>query len=396
MTNSINYIISFLLVAFISCAKKEETNTYVSVNKTTDPYDLDGREMMVTKNITMQPRTFINTVTNDSVTIIHHIENTGFHVYNAVVFADEKKGVIVGGAGLKIRTTLDGGLHWQENQFSKFANPFHDTTIKNDTIFAVGESQYIYRSTDFGKHWEIYNSDRLIAKSLNIDKKDHLTEYNPRYYKIKFYNNTGIVIGDYDRIRKIKPILLKTIDNGKSWQILKTNGLLTFESGISDIAMLSEKVLYIVTIKGNCYKSTDGGNHWKLRYRNIDTPLYSIDFLNENEGFIGGVNTTLWHTITGGEIWEKVPLKLDKHLNISNIQFTNNQKVIFSIASQSVKLEEDFLYQFDIKTKVTKSIFRKKDTSVVFKGSVYGLYKQLGNSYVLDRNNLYKLKKVPK
>ena len=389
MTNSINYSILFILITCISCSKKKEINTYIPVKETTDTYDLDGKEMLVIKNIAMQPKTFVNTVTNESVRIIHHLENTSLHFYNAVAFANEKKGGIVGGAGLRIRTTLDGGLHWQENRFSRFANAFHSLSIQNDTLFVVGESQYIYRSTNFGKNWSVFDTDMLINNYLNKENGNSPKRYNPRYYKIKFYNNIGIIVGDYNKTRKAKPILLKTTNKGITWELLSLKGLKKDEKGISDVVLISEKILYIVTLKGNCYKSTDGGTTWKLKSRDINTPLNSIDFINENEGFIGGVNTTLWHTNNGGEIWEKIPLELNKHLNLTNIHFINNQKAIFTIASQNDELETDLLYQIDSKTKKIKSILHKKDTTVIFKGGVYGLYKQQNHLYLLDRNNLY-------
>ncbi len=379
------------LILITSCAENKQVITYFPVKETTDTYDLDGNEMMVIKNIKMNPKKFINTATNDTVSILHHLNNTGFHFYNAVAFSDEKKGVIVGGAGLRIRTTRDGGLHWQENRFSKFSNPFYSVAIKNDTIFAVGENKNIYRSTNFGKQWKVFDTDVLLNQHLNTKANEIIRKYNPRYYKIKFYKQTGIVVGDFDKTKKAKPILLKTTNNGKTWQILKPIGLLASETGISDVSIISEKVLYIVTFKGNCYKSTDGGNTLSLLYRNINTPLNTIQFINENEGFIAGINTTLLYTDNGGKKWINIPLKLNKNLNITNIQFINNKEAVFTVASQNGELKADLLYQIDTKTKTVKSIFSKKDTTVIFKGNPYGLFSLKNKLYVLDRNNLYKI-----
>ncbi len=383
--------IFLVLILLASCAENKQVITYLPVQETTDTYDLDGNEMMVIKNIKMSPKKFINTATNDTVNILHHLDKTGFHFYNAVAFSDEKKGVIVGGAGLRIRTTKDGGLHWQENKFSKFANTFYSVAVKDDTIFAVGNSENIYRSTNFGKQWEAFNTDALLNKYLNTKETKIIKKYHPRYYKIKFYKHTGIIVGDYHKTKKAKPILLKTSDAGKTWQILKPTGLLAFETGISDVAVVSEKVLYIVTLKGNCYKSIDGGNTWDLRYKNIQAPLNTIQFINENEGFIAGMNTTLLYTNDGGKKWISIPLKLDKYLNLTNIQFLNNKEAVFTVASQNGELKADLLYQVDTKTKTIKSMFGKKDTTVVFKGEPYGLFFLNNKLYILDRNSLYKI-----
>ena len=411
MINAIKYIVLFLLVTFISCSEKEKTITYIPAIETTDAYDLDGNETMVTKNIPMQHKNFINTVTNDSVSIIHYLDNTSFHFYNDVAFANKQKGVIVGGAGLKIRTTTNGGLHWQENRFSKFANSFHSVSINNQSIFAVGESKYIYKSTDFGKHWATYNTNFLINKTNDKDGK--IQKHTPRFYKIKFYNNTGIVIGDYDKIRKAKPILLKTIDSGKHWQILKPIGLKNTETGISDLVMLSEKNMFIVTFKGNCYKSIDGGIHWKLIFNDEALSLNSIDFINENQGYIGGTASTLFYTKDGGKTWKKINLFSEEEgviyyqnfankikrvlpnqhaINITNIKYINNTTALITLANSTQEFEKDFLYKINQDLETVKSVLHKKDTTLLFKGNSYGFFKLKKNLFLLDRNNLYKLK----
>lgn len=72
-----------LMLLFItSCAENKQDISYLPVKETTDTYDLDGNEMIVIKNIKMSPKKFINTVTNDTVSILHHLDNTGFHFYN--------------------------------------------------------------------------------------------------------------------------------------------------------------------------------------------------------------------------------------------------------------------------------------------------------------------------
>ncbi|HBS12964.1 MAG TPA: hypothetical protein DEO36_10575, partial [Flavobacteriaceae bacterium] len=91
-------------------------------------------------------------------------------------------------------------------------------------------------------------------------------------------------------------------------------------------------------------------------------------FINEEEGYIGGMSSTLLHTENGGETWQPIDLGLDKYLNVTNISFINNQKAVMTIASQNGELEAGLLYGIDTKTKALKSLLSKKDTTVVFKG----------------------------
>ena len=391
MLKTIKQFFVILVLTLVSCSDKTPVSNYTPVKEITDSYDLDGNETLVTKNIPMLPKPFINTLTNDTVKIIHSLDNTSFHFYNTVAFKTKKEGVIVGGSGLRIRTTIDGGLHWRENRFSKFSNAFHSVSFNKENIFAVGESSNIYKSSDFGQHWEVLDTDKLINNFLGNEEKEYPKKYSSRYYKIKFYNNTGIITGDYNKAVKSKPIILKTTDAGQNWTKLKTIGIKNDESGISDFVMLSEKILLIVTFQGSCYKSIDGGANWELLFNDDILSLNSIDFINEEEGYIGGMSSTLLHTENGGETWQPIDLGLDKYLNVTNISFINNQKAVMTIASQNGELEAGLLYGIDTKTKVLKSLLSKKDTTVVFKGESYGLYRLDNVTYVLDRNNLYKL-----
>jgi len=404
---------NLLILLFItSCAENKQVISYLPVKETTDTYDLDGNEMMVIKNIKMNSKKFVNTITNDTVNIIHHLDKTGFHFYNAVAFSNEKKGVIVGGAGLRIRTTTDGGLHWQENRFSKFGNALHSVAVKNDTIFVVGENKNIYRSTNFGKQWEVFDTDVLVNQLLNPKETKTIRKYNPRYYKIKFYKHTGIVVGDYDKVRKAKPIFIKTENNGETWDILKIKGIKTYETGISDIVLLSDKIFLIVTLQGSCYKTIDGGKNWKLLFNNKKTSLNSIDFINENEGFIAGKSSALFYTKDGGKNWNKINLFTKENgviyqkkfagnikrvspnkqaINISNIKFVNDKLALITLANNTQEFEKDFVYKINPVTKTIQSVLHKKDTTITFKGNAYGLFLLKNNLYVLDSNNLYKI-----
>ncbi len=403
--------LTILSISLISCDNKVTASTYTPVKETTDPYDLEGKETIITKNIVMHAKFFVNTVTNDTVNVLHHLDKTGFHFYNAVAFKSEKEGVIVGGAGLKIRTTTDGGLHWQENRFSKFANPFHSVVINKDNIFVVGESQFIYKSSDFGKNWEVFDTNKLI-ENTDKDTQKSFSSFSTQFYKIKFYNNnTGLIVGDYNKAVESKPILLKTTDAGKNWTMLTLNGLKDAETGISDFIMLSEQVIFMVTFKGSCYKSTDGGSNWQLLFNNDKLSLNSIYFINENEGYIGGMSSVLLYTKDGGKTWEAINLISEQNgiiyhqkfageykrvptnkysINISNIKYIDGNTTLITLANEQ-EFEKDFLYEIQQNSATVKSVLSKKDTSVVFIGEAYGLYKHNSHIYILDRNNLYRI-----
>jgi len=384
----------------MSCTSQTPISNYTPVRVVIDSYDLDGDgTTLVAKNIVMKNNTFTNTVTSDTVKLIHHLTNSGFHFYNAVAFKSEKEGIMVGGTGLRIRTTIDGGLHWKENVFSKFANPFHSVAFNKENVFVVGENKYVYRSNDFGEHWEVFDTSTLIENG----------DSNAKYYKIKFYNkNLGIITGSYNN----KVALLKTINGGQNWEVLELKGLQDVKSGISDFKIISEKIIIIVTLSGSCYKSSDGGNKWYSIFSNKNVSLIAIDFINENEGYIGGSASTLFYTKDGGLSWEGINLFSDedgviyyqkfednfKHtppnkssINISNIAYLDSNTTSFTLSNSDIDIEKDFLYTIEKDTKTVKSLLSNKDSTVFFKGASYGLHLLNNSLFVLDRNNLYQI-----
>lgn len=59
---------------------------------------------------------------------------------------------------------------------------------------------------------------------------------------------------------------------------------------------------------GRVYKTTDGGANWiQLPLNNPNNEYYrNIEFLNENVGFLGTLNSNFYKTVNGGATWQKV------------------------------------------------------------------------------------------
>lgn len=374
---SLPVVCCFLLISLVSCTDNTPTSNYTPVSELPE---IEASPPIT--NIASENNTFTNTVSNSPVTVLHHLDKTGFHFYNAVAFKSKKEGMMVGGTGLRIRTTTDGGLHWQENSSSRFSNPFHSLAFSGNNVFVVGENEYIYRSSDFGENWEVFGTDALIGV------EEH-SVYSPKYYKIKFFNNTlGFVIGDY----KGKAVMLKTLNAGESWEKLALKGLLDNERGIADFKILTEKVILMVTSSGRCYKSTDGGNNWTLIYEDKSKSLNSIAFNDENNGYIGGGGGALLHTKDGGKTWGEISFAAKQStLNISNIEYLDNSTIVITTAFSFDNEERDFLYQINTDTDAAEIMLSKDDSTVEFVGDSYGLYRLDDTLFVLDRNNLYQM-----
>jgi hypothetical protein len=73
-----------------------------------------------------------------------------------------------------------------------------------------------------------------------------------------------------------------------------------------DLVFVNEKIGYAVSITGRIIKTIDSGKTWKQITSPTSLPLLSVQFLNEQTGFIIGGNNqsgVLLKTLNGGETW---------------------------------------------------------------------------------------------
>ncbi|WP_417887749.1 YCF48-related protein [Zunongwangia sp.] len=331
-----------------------------------------------TVNFTDQEH-FQNKVTGKTVKVLHSVENTGFHFYNSVSFKNEKTGIIVGGTRLRISSTQDGGQHWKSFSFSGFANAFYCTTIYNNQFFVVGASRFIFRNKNLDKEWEVFDVSSLSKNNYGL-------RY-PKFYKIKFSESgLGFIIGDNSG----NPILLKTTNGGKNWQLNPLNGLKKDDNSLSDLFILPDNTILIITFKGNVYQSENGGNNWLLlRSGKQGESLNSIAFKNKKEGYISGLQSLLLKTKDGGKTWHKIDTSvLGPDANISNLEYTKNNQLLLTTAESFQNHKYiTFVFSVDQEENISPFLLKKEKT---FTGDAYGLFILKNKLFVLDRDKLYK------
>ena len=353
-----------LILLFLSCSE----SNYITIEEVPE---IDFN----TGSYSIQDKyNFTNKVNGQNVSILNSIDKTGFHFYNGVKFKTEDIGVLVGGTGLRARITRNGGESWREFRFSKFANVFHSVAFSGNTIFIIGESKYIFRSNDFGETWNVFNSEVLFEEENSFTQS--------KFYKIRFTDDEiGFIVGERSNI----PIILKTINGGKRWEIVNDNETLKNSGAITDISVQSSKNLTIVTSLGRCYRTTDGGNNWELICKT--NPLYSVAFKNRNEGYIGGVNGVLYYTDNGGKDW--ISMEVPENPKITDIVFLDN-KVLITTSISSSEDRATFVYGLDENGRNIYPFITKANKNVRFMGDAFAIDILENNVYILDRNNLYK------
>jgi len=239
--------------------------------------------------------------------------------------------------------TTNGGETWQN---IKSLDAVYDMQfLDTETGFLSGEYGTMYKTSDGGKNWQ------YISPTGRIDAYD--------IYGIFFINeNEGFATGARGRI-------LKTVNGGSSWQeyaptyiditqfnfitdsianflvgntIFKTSdeGKTITKMGAplsgqktGHFDFVNEDVGYVIAggstgtsaSSDKVYKTTNGGISWEPSGNNFgyfNESFYSIDFINEDLGFVsGGYNQpSVFRTKNGGDTWEKV-----ENISFKQMQF---------------------------------------------------------------------------
>lgn len=209
--------------------------------------------------------------------------------YDAMEFWNEKEGIAVGDQTdgcMSIIITRDGGNTWEKlpcdispkvsiNEGAFAASDTNIKVIENHTWIATGgiASRILY-SPNKGKKWQVYETPIVQGTESS------------GMYSIDFYDeNIGFAIGgDYTQPEVNKQNKIKTIDGGKTWDIIASGKAPGYRSCVQFIPNGDAKELVAVGFNGIDY-SSDSGNSWKHL---SDEGYYTIRFLNDSIAYASG------------------------------------------------------------------------------------------------------------
>ncbi|MFM9911732.1 MAG: YCF48-related protein [Chitinophagaceae bacterium] len=212
------------------------------------------------------------------------------------------------------------GIGWQKISIPD-SSGFNDIFFVDDATGYLCGKRYMAKSTDGGISWTRYKSFDSVQEILS---------------NIFFIDaNHGWLVGS--------EFLYRTENGGTSWQAIKLPPPLGNNGGF-DVQFLTSLSGYLINGE-SLYKSTDGGVTWtkKLSVNNIaglfffdfdkgwitgddlitrtengggsfsfEKPLpaskknYSIQFTDDQHGWVTGAEGSVWRTIDGGNNWEQL------------------------------------------------------------------------------------------
>ncbi|NMH86694.1 WD40/YVTN/BNR-like repeat-containing protein [Flavivirga algicola] len=219
-------------------------------------------------------------------------ENHPKTFYDSMDFWNNQEGIAIGDPTndcMSIIITRDGGETWHklpcdslpkvnEGEAAFAASDTNIAIVGNHTWVATGgKSSRILYSPDKGKTWKVYNTP--IVQGLETTGM----------YSIDFYDElNGFAIGgDYTKPEDNAANKIKTIDGGKTWELVAQNKNPGYRSCVQYIPNRGGKELVAVGFKGIDY-SNDSGNSWK--HLN-DEGFYTIRFLNDSIAYAAGAGS---------------------------------------------------------------------------------------------------------
>ncbi len=237
--------------------------------------------------------------------------NTTAH-FNAVTFADDMTGYVGGHYG-KLYKTTNGGDSWFRLECSISQDVFTSISfISPDTGFVLSVYGKLYKTTDGGSSWTTANiggdcvrffdsQNGIITNSHAVFRTNdggvtwEMSELGPPVTDCAYASANIVLIAGY--------YMRRSIDGGITWNLVPDAPTHMFS-----IYFVDELTGYVGGSEGRIYKTTDAGLTWQLQSQNGQETILSIHLVGET-GFAAGVGpfrTALHKTSNGGNNWQNL------------------------------------------------------------------------------------------
>lgn len=232
------------------------------------------------------PALLFKTNNNGEMELVYKEEDE--HVfYDSMKFWNVQEGIAIGDTTddcLSIIITRDGGFTWNKLSCDKlpkgikgegaFAASNTNIDIVEDNVWVATTTGRVYFSPDKGHTWEVMETPII---------KDKETE---GIYSLDFYDaKKGFAIGgDYTKPADSSANKIRTVDGGKTWQLVAKNQNPGYRSCVQYLPNGAGEELVAVGFKGVDY-SNNNGQTWKHL---SDEGFYTLRFLNDSVAYAAG------------------------------------------------------------------------------------------------------------
>ena len=241
------------------------------------------------------------------------------------------------GVGRAISSSIDGGATWQSNS-DLITGLLYSICFVNDQVGYVAGEFTVYKTTDKGITWRSLDPGPKFISLYVMDANNVLFSDGSSIYRTSDGGETiekiyatdgdptitvpaGKLVGVSENIIFAYnwQALYRSIDGGINWQLIDSGGNFLTQ----DVYFLSTTVGYRLELFGSVQKTIDSGATWQNIYTSDQTTsdtYNTIFFLNESIGFKGG--KYLSKTTDGGITWERF---FDSFNDVISINFKDEQ-----------------------------------------------------------------------
>jgi len=252
----------------------------------------------------------------------------------SVCFTDSLSGYAVGTEGKIIKTT-NGGSNWFGININVNRYEINTVHFINDNTGYIGGVGGLLKTTNGGQNWYSGNFDiTTISSIFFIDSMNGLvggfqnpnsgvlyktTNGSASWFPVKSMASThfeSIFFVDSDTGYCVTGLaFLKTTNNGNNWVHIPNEF-----AGFNDVVFTTSSTGYICGYNSKIFRTTNSGINWFLNYSGASSAyLSSISFINAETGFAVGLNTIM-KTTNSGSNWFN---QYSTNSNLHSIEFLN-------------------------------------------------------------------------
>lgn len=204
--------------------------------------------------------------------------------------------VMAAGTAGNVRVSTDAGATWAAaNTGLAAANVYWDVDYLNNTFYLTGPSFNLYKSTNLGVSWDTL---ALLNPGQSWTSTYYASVFSPT-------GDSVVTVGGFGLIQSRFGATATPTNHTK---LIKPGTWYDVWSSAPDGNVIAVGAPTVAGVQDQVARSTNGGTTWSL----VPMPSYStatfwsIDMVDNNNGFISGTNSAVYKTTNGGASWDSV------------------------------------------------------------------------------------------